>query len=388
MSKVFITLVGGQAIPAYQGVKYSESFKPDKVVLVHSDSSKEEADRVKIAVKDNYGNNVEFDYCMISPIDFGKIKSGAEKIKNKYIDDEVVVNITGGLKPWSIFFYNVFLSHPKATIVYVSQTNETINLSDNKTRDVKIDPKLRLKLCGVELDTFKNNFFSDYTEEDFNVIKTIEEIRRINLFHFFNLTDVNGSVERDISKKYSNETPDNQTSDLVYNHAKSSATIDIYNRKNNSRDHYTLKSPHLAQILFNNAWFELKTALAISKIPGVGEIWLNCIFLADKENPDSALNEIDVIAEFNGRFVCVECKTFPYDTTDIDKFTSAIYNFCGDSAICIFAVNDLPWNPKKKSDYLRAKNKCKDNNITIYNFSDMHSNLAKVVKKLLNRQNK
>ena len=82
-----------------------------------------------------------------------------------------------------------------------------------------------------------------------------------------------------------------------------------------------------------------------------------------------------------------------YDTTDIDKFRSALRNFSGTSSTGIFVTNDMP-NEKSRSRYEHAMEKCKDNGILTFNFSLWKSNpsaspsLNDIINEQLNYQNK
>ena len=128
----------------------------------------------------------------------------------------------------------------------------------------------------------------------------------------------------------------------------------------------TLVSPHCLDIVFNNAWFELLTAYELSKNEMVKEIWMNCFF---KSTQKRTKNEIDIILDMGTKLFFVECKTKVFNTTDIDKFHSAIKNFSGTSSKGIFVTLDEHKGNYDKV-YQQAMEKCKDNNILTFNFSE------------------
>ena len=129
----------------------------------------------------------------------------------------------------------------------------------------------------------------------------------------------------------------------------------------------SLKSPHVYDLVFNSGWFELKAARALVEQVGIQKesIQLNCIF-SDKNG--KAKNEIDIIANLGNRLLFVECKTMIYESTDIDKFNSALKNFSGISSAKLFMTNDQP--PKEENDnpYWLAMDKCDNYKIGKFNF--------------------
>ena len=80
-------------------------------------------------------------------------------------------------------------------------------------------------------------------------------------------------------------------------------------------------------------------------------------------------NEIDIIADTDERLVFVECKTMIYDTTDIDKFKSALRNFSGTSTLGVLVTNDDVKKEKRKIHYEHVVEKCDNNHILTFNFS-------------------
>ena len=145
-----------------------------------------------------------------------------------------------------------------------------------------------------------------------------------------------------------------------------------------------LTSQHVFDILFNSGWFELKTAIELRKNSHIGNIWLNCEF---KDTEGEPKNEIDIIAELDNRLVFVECKTMIHDTTDIDKFRSALRNFSGTSSTGVFVTNDNP-SVRTQLRYDHAMEKCKDNNILTFNFSLWENNISEypTLEKIVNDQ--
>lgn len=114
MSKIHITLVGGQPAPVYNGIKATN---PDKVVFVHSiDSLK----ALNALIKEI---NVPYESVQLSPTEAVEIQKVVKKLAEQYAKEEIVVNISSGPKSWSHLFGVMFQSKENATIVYMDQNN-------------------------------------------------------------------------------------------------------------------------------------------------------------------------------------------------------------------------------------------------------------------------
>ena len=105
MKKVHISLVGGQPIPVYIGIK--NDGQASTIVLVCSPQSHDEAERIKEQFPKR---NIEIQEC--HPTDLLQIEALAVSLKERFEDCEITVNLTGGTKLWSISFYSVFSEMP------------------------------------------------------------------------------------------------------------------------------------------------------------------------------------------------------------------------------------------------------------------------------------
>lgn len=97
--KVYIALVGGQPLPVYQGVKYAE---PDEVVLVCSQQTREEAERICNILKQ------EVRVVELAPVRISEIRKDCAVLKDEYQDVDIVLNVSGGTKVWTVLFYETF----------------------------------------------------------------------------------------------------------------------------------------------------------------------------------------------------------------------------------------------------------------------------------------
>lgn len=369
MRKVHITLVGGQPIPIYIGIK--DDGQVNTVVLVCSMQSRDEANRISSQFPKR---TVIIKEC--SPIDLDEIENLATQVSEEYSGYEKTINLTSGTKLWSLTFFRIFSQQDHVRFIYVDQTNVITNILSKQTHLGKIDTFKRFELYGTPLTSF--HCIEDYSDEDMGVLKDIEYLRNKNRREFWKLTDLqklNEDQDSDVIET------DNGSS-LEYCISERWAKVIL--RTGTKFCEKQLECEHLFDILFNNGWFELKTAKELRQNEQINNIWLNCEFTDTEGSPK---NEIDIIAELGNRLLFVECKTMIHDSTDIDKFHSALRNFSGTSSAGIFVTNDKP-NESSRSRFEHAMEKCKDNGILTFNFSLWKENPVGILplKTLINNQ--
>jgi len=352
MNKVHIALVGGQPVPVFIGLK--DDGQANLIVLVCSNQSKEEANRI---CQQFPKRNIIIYEC--SPINLEDIEKLANNLFKEYIDYEKTINLTSGTKLWSLTFFHVFNKNEHTHFIYVDQTNTIIDILLKKSHQSMIETFKRFELYGTPLSSFRS--LNEYTQEDYRVIKSIEYIRNKNRYEFFLLTDKKELHDNGV---FTTE----RGSKIEYDTAAKWAKVTIKNDIGVLKKE--LQSEHIFDLLFNTGWFELKTAKELRQNQAIRNIWLNCKFTDVDGNPK---NEIDIIAELGNRLLFVECKTMIHDTTDIDKFRSALRNFSGTSSTGIFVTNDKP-NNNSRIRYEHAMEKCKDNDILTFNFGLRRNN--------------
>lgn len=369
MKKVHITLVGGQPVPVYIGIK--DDGQANTVILVCSAQSKTEAERIeeqfpkrKIFVKE------------CPPVELEGIENLAIKLFKEYADYEKTINLTSGTKLWSLTFFRVFNQDRNSHFIYIDQNNHITDILTQNTHIGSINTLKRFELYGTPLTSFR--LLEEYDDEDLHIAKEIERIRNRNRYEFIRLTGNRNAHEMNERDILATE----KGSRLEYSQDERWARIELYNSNGFLTKEFHCK--HLFDILFNSGWFELKTAKELSKNERINKIWLNCEFADSGGNPK---NEIDIIAELDNRLLFVECKTMIHDSTDIDKFRSALRNFSGTSSTGIFVTNDKP-NAISMSRYEHAMEKCKDNGILTFNFSLWRTNYddSPTLKAIVNEQ--
>lgn len=350
MSKVHITLVGGQPAPVYHGIVATD---PDKIVFIYSDSTNS-TNALELLKKEIKVSSEEYCLDVINPY---KIKNTAELLAKRFQNDDVTVNISSGLKSWSHWFGVVFEKWTNASVVYIDQNNVLWNYRTMESvSDFQFDMHALFRLYGNPLE---NNYkrFSDYTAKDFEICKTIENIRIFNVNDFNSLTAV---LSKDQQYKYRHSKSGSfdlpSGSYIKWDKEKSKVVLSLANIATQE-----LNSPHATELIFNSGWFELKVAKLLSGWSKVKEICMNCIF---PFNPKKVKNEVDIIINTGVKILFVECKTQINNTTDIDKFRSVIKNYGGIGSKGIF-ITDAPMSDM-------AKEKCHEHGILNFSLKEEH----------------
>lgn len=375
MSKVHITLVGGQPMPVYNGIKYC---KPEKVLFIYSKESEKQKQTLK---KEIIEAGLVKDSDVLSsqpldPVDLEEIEKKAIEYKERFANDEITINISSGTKVWSYYFSTVFENSENAQIYYIDQNNECYNLVTKQHEKVETDVMVQFKLNKNPLQSYK--LFSDYTDTDLAMIKEIERIRNTNIQAFTELTNLERNQEDKIQE-------DNGIIKCKGSYIKwqqrGECEIGINNKKCLVQE--TLKSPNILQIIFNASWFELKVAHILSKWDKAKNIYMNCKFLVNSNGNDFGKkqaekfpkNEVDIIVDIGEKVLFVECKTGITHSTDIDKFNTVVKNMGGNGSkaifICLYNFRDID------------KEKFRDSNMLSFSFSE-----SKDVKDLYDKLNR
>lgn len=378
MKHTHITFVGGQSLPVYLGIKNFEHI--DCLIFIHSSQTKRQAEHLGSLVQ-----VAEIQYLPCSSENFIDIEQMAQQLLEAHHEEEVSINLTGGVKPWGLLFSKVFARHPHLECIYVDQNNKVTRLSDYSTKSISIPIEMRFLVNQTDLPTYRS--LSEYTDADFDDVRRLEKLRRVDFSAFHALTNAPKAPWKDKVEGEVRPEKGNQKAYLAWNKKEHWIEISLYNNKGEEMlEAFT--GPHAFETVFNYAWFEIKTALELRKISKVKEIWVNCVF---KASTNVAKNEIDIIADMGTKLYFVECKTMVYDTTDIDKFARAMRNYSGLGSKGLFATLDTP-SEKRGSVYKLAEEKCEDNRIAMFNFGLKKQNrnlpsLEDIIKNDLDAQN-
>lgn len=357
MAKIHITLVGGQPAPVYNGIVATN---PDRVVYIYSQES--------LQVVETLRKEVDLPEDEQEPLDATnpqKIMARIRALKEKYVGDEVTLNISSGLKSWSHLFGREFEKESNATVVYMDQNNVLWNYRTMQgNSDFSFDMFKLFRLYGNPID---NHFtpFDEYTEADEECYKKIEQIRTGEFHSEFNsLLTLLSKPQQNVLKNQPSDTFETKNGSSVTwekptNEKKGFVRISLQGKKGSKE--ITLKAPHAIELAFNSGWFEYKVANMLSHWKRAKDICMNCRF-PFKANVDK--NEVDIIVNAGSKLLFVECKTQINSTTDIDKFNSVVRGYGGTASKALFVTD------ARMTDM--AKGKCKEYGIITFSLQEPH----------------
>jgi len=360
MKNIHIALVGGQTFPVYLGIMDS---KPDRVILIHSEQTQEEAERIANEIQ------IKTELLLFDPVDLNIIFKKTEDCAIKIEDaDNVSVNISGGTKPWSLAFFSVFGKRENVKIIYVDQNCNVWDFSTGIKHTFAFNMDAQFRLYGNPL--VKYTPYINYTDEDYKVLLKIKKLRRHNKKELLTLLKEFELKEKTISSC----TPKN--SSLSWNQGTQTFYCTL---KNNNDDDCSeqLSSPHIRQLLLNTGWFEYEVARLLSDWDKAKEIRMNCVFPSKEDLPK---NEIDIIIDTGSKLLFIECKISVYNATDIDKFNSAVKNYGGIGSKAILITENEP--------SAKVKEKCDDYDIMYFALSQnmLGQEPSKMLYILLNQE--
>lgn len=366
MSKIHITLVGGQPSPVYNGIL---STMPEKVIFVCSEDSKDVAIRIQNEIQ------LESDIIYISPSDMLEISNTVSDLYNKYKEDDLSLNLTGGAKLWMLLSYKVFIKNELAYLFYIDQNNLEWNLRSAVNKKISFNPNKLFELQGTPLRHYRP--ISLYNEEDDSMIPLIESARKFNPGAFnYLFTTLNFDFKQRLSEKESDTFIAQNGSWAEWN--KESEEVEVHLMTRYNTWHQTLSSPNIIKLIFNAGWFEYKVASLFKE--RYKDIRLNCLFESENEQTK---NEVDIIINTGTKLLFVECKTKLSKITDIDKFHSVVKNYGGMGSKALF-ITDFPMEPV-------SLEKCKDNDVLAFSLqgrTNAKKDLYTLLDIELNRINK
>lgn len=328
---VQIALVGGQPTPVYQGIVH---LHPDQVVLICSDMTEKVAEHIREQLPSyDKGNVILY---KISDKDVAVMYQEIEEIE-KSIPKGITMslNITGGMTLWSVIFNNVFRRKRRCCHTFcIGQDGSFFDMKEKLTvGKVEFDMDAQFKILGHQLDEYVP--LTDYTSADFSVLNQVQSLGFSSKTHqrLFRITEqfVDEYKKKNSNSLYRKSFEVTGGHDkLVWDATKHEFYCQLADKE------YTFASEHAEHIVLNTGWFELYVARLIAKKYGAANVRLNCIFRNVKGQPK---NEIDIIVNTGSKLIFVECKTQIYNTTDVDKFRSAVRNYGGLGSKPLFITN-------------------------------------------------
>ncbi len=141
--KILVSLVSGQTMPNYFGIKY---YEPEKCIFLYTEESKQQMSWLKNSIK------ISSETIKIDTYDYNDIQTKCIEIINKLNDDELILNYTCGTKIMSIAAFEIFAIHRKKTF-YIDSENQRILEQDageniKHKRSLRFSVKDYLKIYG------------------------------------------------------------------------------------------------------------------------------------------------------------------------------------------------------------------------------------------------
>ena len=350
---VHIALVGGQPMPVYVGIKATE---PEFVWLIHSKGENGSEPEADIIMKQC---GIPSNKMAFPAVDYSIIIEQAQKLLDDLSESDVVVNISSGTKPWAVAFSLLSVNRSNVFLIYVDQNNRVYDITNKDFLPFSMGTDIQtiLKYNHKTVSAFTD--IADYTKDDLNALRKIQQIRRFNYRDFNELTIPKDRAKQNLLKQNQDcKFMTDSGSSIAYDSKAHRVDILLRKRKGYSVNEKaeTLISPHVKDIAFFSGWFEFKVAYLFKDWRYQRGIWLNVKFPYYNGTPK---NEIDVIVNANNKLLFIECKTQIFDITDIDKFRSAVKNYGGMSSKALFITDTATMRPE-------AQQKCEDNGILTF----------------------
>lgn len=340
---VQIALVGGQPTPVYQGIVH---LNPDQVVLICSEQTQNVAEIIRGQLP--YAEKDMMVYT-VSDNDIEAMYQTSESIAQALPKGiSISLNISSGMKLWSVIFNNVFRRYRRSCrTFFIGQNGTFFDLKEKLTKGkVEFDMDAQFRILGHQLDEYMP--LTSYTSADFAVLNQVQSLG-FNQNTHRHLFAVTALFLEEYRNRFGNILLKNdfevteRLNRLVWKAEEHTFECQLGSRN------YTFASEHVEHIVLNTGWFELFVARMIAKKYGSENVRLNCIFRNVKLLPK---NEIDIIVNTGSKLIFVECKTQIHNTTDVDKFRSAVRNYGGLGSKPLFVTN---WEMKPE-----GLEKCRD----------------------------
>ncbi len=364
MDKIHITLIGGQAMPVYIGIKESDA---TLFILIHSNRTEAIADIIEKDIKEEKPLSSVRKILMDSS-DIVKIKSAITELLDCYSDCQIEANITSGTKPWSVALAMQAAERRNMTLFYIDQNCRIFNYNDltEKTID-SIEGGISQILKYNLNQSQSHNDFESYTQEDYELLDKIKAVRKKYPRIFNELTIPNKTNKNRFSNNLVDHLYDSSRCSEIYwdrRKGKPQEVRILIQNKSQKDEEMVLTSPHAFDLVTSSGWFEYEVAAMFKSWPKCKEIWMNVKFPYKNNNPK---NEIDVIVNTGVKLLFIECKTQIFDNTDIDKFASAVKNYGGMGTKSLF-ITMAPMSEQ-------AVEKCSTNGVMSYSMYSMLNGL-------------
>ncbi|PSK92227.1 Card1-like endonuclease domain-containing protein [Taibaiella chishuiensis] len=297
-----ITLVGGQLLPVFIGIK---EFNPDRVYFIVSNESKGGLPQLKSVIK-----GISFSEHSCNAYDFTSVKNTCEKILDK-IDpnEEVSFNLTGGTKVMVLAIQSII--HDRSLPgFYINQDNTFWELPNYTKKAVSyhVTTKEFLEITGHSHYLAKT--LQDFDQQDLKIAREIERYAS-NGKNYSAVTSYFRKHYQDQAIPVSGNKNISNDVSCIWDATK----VEIFVK---TRRTQSFKSTNVRDLFFYAGWWELLVAEAISKWAKAKEILVK-FELPFKHSQLTKKNEIDILINLNNKLIFVECKSGNVKQEDINK---------------------------------------------------------------------
>ncbi|WP_370089405.1 Card1-like endonuclease domain-containing protein [Ekhidna sp.] len=323
--KVIVTLVGGQSLPVYLGIK---EFNPDKLVFLSSKDSKQKLTDIKSLLQGHSFHEFECD-----PFEFESVVKQCESIISKFKTDEIIFNLTGGTKIMVLAVQSI-IQKLNLSGFYLNQDNSVLLIPAYKkqkiTYSITIDEFFQLS--GHKLTSFTE--YKDISKTDIKVSHDI--------LTWATNDNRYTTVTKHFRSKFKNTNHIPSSGDEKFGnafHVKWDVNTVQIAQKNKSI--ISFKSSNIKSLFFNAGWWEMVVAEELSKWSGATQILINCE-LPFRSDASMMKNEIDILLNADNKLVFVECKSGNVVQADINKMNTIKKTYGGVISKAILVSRYLP----------------------------------------------
>ncbi|WP_130734038.1 Card1-like endonuclease domain-containing protein [Flavobacterium sp. J27] len=354
-----ISLVGGQLLPIYVGIK---EFNPGKIHFIVSKESATSLNNIKPIIKGILLNEYQ-----CNPFDFYEIKSICEQIIQKLNpNDTIEFNLTGGTKIMVLACQAII--HEKGIKgFYINQDNSYLELPSYERKNISLELTVNefFDLSGHK--TFNYKTIKDFKTEDFKAAEKIgnfanNDTRYKVIIGYLRRKYLNKNIALSLS---GNESINNNLK-IIWD----PLNLKI---KSNNKIILDLNSSIINDLFFKAAWWELLIANEIAKSIKFKELFLG-FELNFKSDKNTTKNEIDILINTGKKLIFIECKSGLVKQEDINKMKVVKQTYGGAIAKSILVSRELP--------IPSIIEKCKELNIELF-YSNVLNKEVNPINKLI-----
>lgn len=314
-----LTLMGGQLLPAYLGIKERN---PQKVFFLCSAQSRSKISQVVDAL-----NGIDHEIIEIDPHDFQQITTETSRLMDAHPAANWELNLTCGTKIMALAAYEAFLAKEQHAFYWntgVGLFFPTSQHIEPITTDVPTD--VFFQLAGNPDYTAQQ--LIDYNTAAINFAKAIRMVRNTDSGNFNKLQSE--FLRKRKANKNRNFQVNVEGNAASWNHGAKKLIM-----KTRNTEQLELIGAEGRDIAFSGLWWELVVAEEIKSMLQVKELLLSVKLPYHANGQDK--NEIDILLNLGTQLLFIECKAGIVKTENINNMRVAknIYGGIGSKTMLI-----------------------------------------------------